>query len=1003
VGGGRGPHDHELEEIGRIDFLLNELARAVERGEVHRASYDLLAPRYLKRRDQLVSAITGAPTPAAERAVGSAGGPQAFDEYFGAAPGASRRGSAFARPEKAKRERKPVRWTTVLTFLGAFLGVVAAALLALVFWEATGTAGRLGFMGFCTLAFYAAGWYAHKLQLRAGAVALTAVGSAMLLFDGWIVIDGYSLEGPLPWAVLLLVCSLVYWVTEIWLAERFFGAVGAAAQIAWWWLLGEALGLPVPARLAGIALVALAWQIASERASGDETVGSLAEILACAAPITAGIVVLGLLRDLVVVSAAQAPDVAIAIAGSAAAGAVAWRTRLLRPDLAHPAAALCQLPAFAYLGVAWQGEASTWGLFAAALVMALGYDTVALVAGGYSFAVPGLASELLAVLLACDALGASDRVTVVAASALAVAWALGARMTRRAAGLPRAREVGLCARIAAVALLAVASLASIGVGEGIALGGVSLPMSDVVVALAVLAAWYGVALLIDAGWAVLLGNVWSFYALAAVLSWALPNQPAEAYALAFVALSGVWLASSAPLGERYGPRWRDVSRWFARSAVVLSGVAGIFYGAGYGLDESWWTVGLAAAAAVVLLADALATDSRTAAAASAVFAVCATAFAGGVWASTADVTDAAALRAIGAACGAVAVGGAAQVWGRGRRQPLAGPGTAGAAVMASAWAVLGISSLRVSAIAFALLAIAWALAAAASTGWLALPAGFSALVSVGCLVAYNDGAPWITVACMNAAALALGATAFLPAFGPRGRRSAAGLALVASGLLGHGAVVAIGAAGELLEGPGWYAIGLSGVSTTLAFLGAHLLAQGARWRFEYAYYAGGLAWVIGAWCALAWTRTEWAELYTTVLAAYFVGCSYAFVRLDRERTFPVVLDAAAVLLGLGYPLVLALSASGGRAGAHALWVLGLAVVAIAGGVVAKSRWYFFGGVASLAVVAGYRSFVVLAEFWPFLLGLVGLAMLVIALTWERQRMLVADSRTRLKRSFEGWR
>jgi hypothetical protein len=30
-------------------------------------------------------------------------------------------------------------------------------------------------------------------------------------------------------------------------------------------------------------------------------------------------------------------------------------------------------------------------------------------------------------------------------------------------------------------------------------------------------------------------------------------------------------------------------------------------------------------------------------------------------------------------------------------------------------------------------------------------------------------------------------------------------------------------------------------------------------------------------------------------------------------------------------------------------------------------------------------------------------MLAIALTWERQRMVVADTRERLRRSFDGWR
>jgi len=116
-----------------------------------------------------------------------------------------------------------------------------------------------------------------------------------------------------------------------------------------------------------------------------------------------------------------------------------------------------------------------------------------------------------------------------------------------------------------------------------------------------------------------------------------------------------------------------------------------------------------------------------------------------------------------------------------------------------------------------------------------------------------------------------------------------------------------------------------------------------------------------------------------------------------------LLDACAALVGLGVPLAVALAAPPADAGVHALWVLGLSVTALAGGVLAKSRWYFFGGAFALAAVAVYRSFVVLSEFWWLLLGLVGIAMLVVALTWERQRMLVTDTRERLRRSFEQWR
>jgi hypothetical protein len=50
--------DLPSEELGRIDYFLDQLARAVERGEVPLESYDRLAPRYLERREELVRILT---------------------------------------------------------------------------------------------------------------------------------------------------------------------------------------------------------------------------------------------------------------------------------------------------------------------------------------------------------------------------------------------------------------------------------------------------------------------------------------------------------------------------------------------------------------------------------------------------------------------------------------------------------------------------------------------------------------------------------------------------------------------------------------------------------------------------------------------------------------------------------------------------------------------------------------------------------------------------------
>ena len=55
------------------------------------------------------------------------------------------------------------------------------------------------------------------------------------------------------------------------------------------------------------------------------------------------------------------------------------------------------------------------------------------------------------------------------------------------------------------------------------------------------------------------------------------------------------------------------------------------------------------------------------------------------------------------------------------------------------------------------------------------------------------------------------------------------------------------------------------------------------------------------------------------------------------------------------------------------------------------------------VVALWRTASYLAQFWWVVLGVIGIAMLVIALSWERQRMLLSDTQRRLRDGCEDWR
>ena len=75
---------------------------------------------------------------------------------------------------------------------------------------------------------------------------------------------------------------------------------------------------------------------------------------------------------------------------------------------------------------------------------------------------------------------------------------------------------------------------------------------------------------------------------------------------------------------------------------------------------------------------------------------------------------------------------------------------------------------------------------------------------------------------------------------------------------------------------------------------------------------------------------------------------------------------------LGIPAVLAVRATGIEdAWTHAIWAFGLSLVAVAAGVAARVRVYFFGGVIVIVWVSLLYSFEYLVQFWWLLLGIVG--------------------------------
>jgi len=1005
-------HLAEHNELGRIDYFLDQLARAVERGEVPMASYETLAPRYLTRREELVAIISGvhAASAAESRRVDvptagistarigtSTGG--TFPPVDAAAPRVTP--PPVSRPA---RVREPVSWTTVLLFLGAFLVIVASGIFAFAVWSSTGPGFRLAFLGTLTALFYAGGYYARtKLELRAGSAALTVVASAMLLFDCWIIIDGWQFEGPLPWALALLLCSAVYWFTEVRLGDRFYGVAGAAAQVGWWWLMSAGLHLENPLRLAGMAIIALLWQLVAERARKDEVFGSLSQVLLWAAPLVAIGASLGIALDAVAVGTSTLVSAVSAAIVTLSGAAVVLRSTVLPREASRWIAGLLQAPLFIML--MQPGESSWLGVTCLAAVTVL-YTLLAVRRAGAPFAIAALGMELLTATSVLDLLHATDAVGVAVLAALAVTWTaasvlLGGFADDSAAEAPFVSETSGVIRTGGYAGLVVASLLVPVVGAGVPLSGITVPSGDVLLAAGVLVAWSLSCLIRRGPFAAFGTALWSFYASAALSAWLFPGLTSSHYALVMLVVAGAWIAARGQV-ERYYRAPAEPFGWTMR-AISIALLFGGVVAESFRSDPSVASMAtLALGLSAVFLLDAVFAGPRVSAAIAAAGGVLAAGL-GGL--AVRDLANDAGVAAAGAGVLLAAAGAALRDRWAHKAQWFA-VAAAGAATIAAAmgpveWPLVG---------ALALASLAWCAAGFATREQaLAFPTGLLGFAAVVAGVAAVDPSPWVTIAVLGIVAGALGLLAVFSATGPDGRFSRTGQALTLAGLLGMGFLVALGVAGELAadvlyEMPKWAEFGSQGVAASFAIAAAYVIAQSYLWRYEFASY-GGWALLLVSVCVelTAWDVTAF-QAYTTVVAAYLVAMGYLYAARGAERTVPVPLDVATVAVGVGMPALIALTAPMGAAGfSDLVWAVGLALVSITAGVVLKVRAYLFGAAGALVVVVGWRSFSYLASVWWLVLGLVGTAMLVIALTWERQRQMLTETQQRLRDGFEHWR
>jgi hypothetical protein len=1001
------PHAAEWEELSRIDYFLEHLARAVERGEVPMASYETLAPRYLSRREDLVAVLTYQPpeTSAQQQAVPAAAYPQrsaAESQETGAAwpefgPQAAAQPPTWEAPTARpapRREPKPVPWTTILLFTGAFLVVAASAIFAFWAWDRMAAGIKLGALTAVTVGFYAAGWFTRaRLGLKVGASALTVVASAMLLFDSWILIDGFDLPPEPAWSAALLVISLVYWLSETLLREKFYGITGAAAQVGWWWLMGSALHISQTWRLAGLAVIALLWALTAERAKGNESFGSLARMLLYAAPTTVVLTAAAYAANALMLGASSLP-----LAESGVVVALCGAVVVLRSSLADKRgrtwiAAALQLPLFTALLLPGDPSWLAAGLLAA---LTAAYALYALFEGGAPFTIAALFAELITAQVILEMLTVSDRRRAAVLAWLAVSWVASAAITRAISSnrayerLRGATGFAPAAMWGGAALLAVSSLAAVVAGDGLPLTGSRTPSSDVVLAAVVLTAWAAASLLrrhpVLAAGAVL----YSFYATAVLEAWTLPAAHSATFAALLAGVAAIWGAARKPM-ERFYALPEPLVGWSMRGFVLVIMLLGLIAETFYFTDgpSTWEGISLVVLVALVFLLDSLFGGPAFGAGMAAVLGVGAAALAGHRPHGFAGRTV---LAASGTAVG-LSVAGAAlrDVW-RERAVWLAWAGPAalvalGPLYFEAVWAVAAAILLWAVALVGAGFASRQQVAAA--------PAGVVAVLAVMSALS-TMGAEWpLTVAAVGTVCALFGAVAWLPGYGRDEAHQTISGALAWAGGVGLLLVPGLGmetrlsALGEP-SGATWIPTTPNGVAVSLLLLGAYMVMSAVRWRVDAFEYGGWGVMLLALLLRMHWGEVDSIEPYSTSVAVYAVGMSYLYA---WRRGVPVspAMDMLAVAVGAGLPALGVLSSAGEVAFRHLALAVGISTLFVIAGIAVRSRGYLYGGVTAIVIAVGWRTVVFLSGVWWVIIGLLGVAAIVVALTWERQRLLFADA------------
>jgi len=327
---------------------------------------------------------------------------------------------------------------------------------------------------------------------------------------------------------------------------------------------------------------------------------------------------------------------------------------------------------------------------------------------------------------------------------------------------------------------------------------------------------------------------------------------------------------------------------------------------------------------------------------------------------------------------------------------------AGALAMGTFLITSATSEPDALAFALAVIAVAWVVfawsareGAFVGVGWLL------GTFSIMAVLEHVDASPLVALLAIGAAGL-LSLAPLLVRRGSKEPHHVWSLAL--AGGLGLATLCFIGWM-SLATGPvfgSWSDLGEHGLAVAVSLRAAQVLTASSVLRFGPGLYAGWGLIVPAVWLELGAFDVSTQEAYLIPLGLYVLGAGMLYASRDPKRVVPLATDIAAMVLIVGIPTLLGTPPTR-EALDHALWAFVISLIAIAVGVLGRVRVYFFAGVIALVWTTFWRSWAYLLEFWWATLGLVGISMLVVALTWERQRVVVAGAQQRLQDTFSRWR